>query len=87
VKYFSRPAFKREFLEALIHRASTFMWDRTVESEANREKVIFWIAIVVDFSAEALPSFRAKVEEAVKCDMFTVNLRFFHLDELRFKYG
>lgn len=87
VKYFSRPAFKREFLEALIHRASTFMWDQTDDDKSNREIVVFWIAIVVDFPKEALPEFKRKVEEAVRCDMFTVNLRFFHLEDLRGKYG
>ncbi|HWX65877.1 MAG TPA: hypothetical protein VNZ27_05540 [Rhodanobacter sp.] len=90
VKYFSRPAFKREFLEALIHRASTFMWDQTVgdkNSNITKDKVIFWIAIVVDFPKEALPEFKRKVEEAVRCDMFVVNLRFFQLDDLKAKYG
>ena len=90
VKYFSRPAFKREFLEALIHRASTFMWDATLgdkEAEHQREKVVFWIAIVVDFPSEALAEFKRKVEAAVRCDMFTVNMRFYQLDELKAKYG
>lgn len=87
VKYFSRPAFKREFLEALIHRASTFMWDQTVDDKAVKEKIIFWIAIVVDFPEEALPEFKRKVQEAVRCDLFTVNLRFYHLDHLKAKYG
>lgn len=90
VKYFSRPAFKREFLEALIHRASTFMWDATVgeeDSHASREKVIFWIAIVVDFPSEALEEFKRKVQAAVRCDMFAVNLRFYQLEELKARYG
>ena len=87
VKYFSRPAFKREFLEALIHRASTFIWDQTVEEKTSRERVIFWIAIVVDFPKGALPDFKRNVEDAVRCDLFTVNLRFFHLEDLKAKYG
>lgn len=87
VKYFSRPMFKREFLEALIHRASTFMWDKTVDDKVNRERVIFWIAIVVDFSEEALPDFKRQVEEAVRCDLFTINLRIYSLSDLKAKYG
>ena len=63
------------------------MWDQTVDDKSNRDIVVFWIAIVVDFPKEALPEFKRKVEEAVRCDMFTVNLRFFHLEDLRGKYG
>jgi hypothetical protein len=85
VKYFSRPTFKREFLEALIHRASSFVWDQ-IFKEA-KDKVIFWIAIVVDFPREALPEFKKKVEDSVRCEFFTVNVRFYHLDDLKAKYG
>lgn len=87
VKYFSRPAFKREFLEAQIHRASDFVWENTFDEKVTREQVIFWLAIVTDFPVEALPKFRKEVEDSVRCEMFTVNLRFYRLDELRSKYG
>jgi len=87
VKYFTRPAFKREFLEAIIHRASGFIWQKTFDEEKERDKIILWIALVVNFDKSALPAFEAKVNEAISSELFDVRLRFYHIDDLKSKYG
>lgn len=58
-----------------------------VVDKADREKVFLWLVVVVDFDNSLLPDFKRKVEEAVKCDLFDVHLRFFHIDDLKKKYG
>lgn len=87
VKYFSRPTFKREFLEAVVHRASGFIWNTTMDEKVERETIVLWLAIVVDFDKTALPAFQKKVEESVSSELFEVRLRFYHMNELREKYG
>ena len=87
VKYFTRPAFKREFLEAVIHRASGFIWQKTMDEKTERETIVLWLAIVVGFERDALPSFQKKVEDSVSSELFDVRLRFYHIDDLREKYG
>lgn len=87
VKYFTRPAFKREFLEAVIHRASGFIWQKTMDEKTERETIVLWLAIVVGFEKEALPAFQKRVQESVSSELFDVRLRFYHIDDLRSKYG
>ncbi len=87
VKYFSRPTFKREFLEAVVHRASGFIWNKTMDEKAEREAIVLWLVLVVDFDKSALPAFQQKVEESISSELFDVRLRFYHLNELREKYG
>jgi len=87
VKYFTRPTFKREFLEAVIHRASGFIWNKTMDEKEDRETIILWLALVVGFDKAALPAFQNKVEESVSSELFDVRLRFYHIEELRQKYG
>lgn len=87
VKYFTRPTFKREFLEAIVHRASGFIWKKTMDDTTERETIVLWLAFVVDFDKSALPAFQKKVEESVTSELFEVRLRFYHMNELREKYG
>ncbi|OQA31214.1 MAG: hypothetical protein BWY57_02452 [Betaproteobacteria bacterium ADurb.Bin341] len=86
VKYFNRPAFKREFLEAVIHRASGFIWNKTMDAKTERDSIVLWLAIVVGFEREAMPTFQKKVESSVSCELFDVRLRFYHIDDLKKKY-
>ncbi len=87
VKYFTRPVFKREFLEAVIHRASGFMWEKTMEEKKSRENVFLWLVLVVDFDKSALAAFEDRVKSSVSSQLFDVKLRFYHIDDLKKKYG
>lgn len=87
IKYFSRPVFRRELLEAIIHRSSGFLWEQVFAKDSERNNPILWIVIVVDFSRGALPEFQKCIEELVKSDLFEVRFRFYHIDDLKKAYA
>jgi hypothetical protein len=87
IKYFSRPTFKREFLEAALFRASAFLWNQLFDDSNKREDIVFWLIVVADFPRDGLPKFKEQFEKQVSSEFFTLNIRFFHIDDLRNKYG
>lgn len=62
------------------------MWDKTVDDKANRESIFLWLVLVVNFDRNDLPEFKKKVEDLVKCSLFEVKFRFYHLDDLKMRY-
>jgi hypothetical protein len=87
IKYFSRPAVKREFLEAVLYRASTFVFRQLFHDKPELKDAVFWFVLVTDFPPEALASFKQKISDLFVRDLFAVEILFFTMDELVAKYG
>lgn len=85
IKYFSHPTFKKEFLEALLHRAASFLFAQMFDK--GRENIAFWFVIIMDFPKKDVTTFMSQVRQSVVSDLFRVNFLFFHYDELEKKYG
>lgn len=85
IKYFSRPTFKREFLEAPLFRASSFLWAQMFDK--NRENITFNFVIVMDFPKEHISNFTNQVQQNVGTDLFKVEFLFLHYDDLEKRYG
>ena len=85
VKYYARPMFKREFLEAPLHRAASFLFSQTFDH--GRDNAVFWFVVVMDFPREAAPAFIEEVRGSVVSDLFKVEFLFVHFDELAEKFG
>ena len=58
-----------------------------MDEKTERETIVLWLGIVVGFEKDALPTFQKKVEESVSSELFDVRLRFYHIDDLKEKYG
>lgn len=86
IKYFSRPAFRREQLESALFRASAFLWKQLFDDSNKREDIVFWLIVVVDFPKGELPKFKEQFEKWISSEFFKLNMRFFHITDLRNKY-
>ncbi len=74
VKYYRRPAFKKEFLEAALYRASSiFLHELANERE---RKFCLWFVVVTDFDGRALEEFRSRVISSVDTGNFAVKWLF-----------
>jgi len=86
IKYFSRPNFKRDFLQAALYRASSFLWDELFDDKNKRDNVVFWFVIIMDFPEEDAGHFKENIQKIISGPLFSVKFLFFHFGELERKY-
>lgn len=89
IKYYSRPNFKREFLESILFRASEVFISRLFEADEKLRvtDAVLWIVFVVEFDKAALPNFERAIEHALKSNLISFTLKFFHIDDLRIRFS
>lgn len=85
VKVYRRPAFKREFIEAVMYRATSLILHDSV-SKKDREFCL-WLIIVTDFEGEALIEFEQRMKRAVDTNNFEVKWLFVPKSKLKLKSG
>lgn len=86
VKYFQRPAFKQEFIEAALHRVASVAFSPSVFDSDKYNEVIFHLVIVVGFRDEKIEEFAKKLKSRIRSELFTVEYHFYDLDDLRRKF-
>jgi hypothetical protein len=81
VKIYRRPAFKKEFIEAVMYRASSLILHDSLSSR-NRESSL-WLIIVTDFEGATLTEFESQMKNSVDSDNFSVHWTFVPRSRLR----
>lgn len=74
VKIYRRPAFKKEFIEAELYRATSLLLHESVNNRSRDFRL--WLVIVTDFTGDALEEFKARMRNSVDTNNFDVEWAF-----------
>lgn len=70
VKYYRRPVFKKEFLEAVLYRASSIVLHESLRGKDR--KFCLWLLIVGEFDGPAMEEFEKQVKASIDTNNFAV---------------
>ena len=80
VKIYPRPAFKKEFIEAVLYRAGSLLLHESVNNRSRDFRL--WLVIVTDFSGDALDEFKMRMRRSVDTNNFDVEWAFIPISNL-----
>lgn len=86
VKYFQHPIFKREFIEAALHKVASVAFSSSVFDSDKYDEVIFHLVVVVGFRDETIEEFARKLKSRIRSELFAVEYHFYDLEDLRRKF-
>ena len=86
VKYFRSPNFKREFIEAALHRVASIAFSPTFWDSGKYDDIVFHLVVVVEFSRKEIDNFEKKLRSQIHSELFAVQYHFYILDDLRKRF-
>jgi len=86
VKYFQRPVFKQEFVEAVLYRVASVAFSPSVWDSDKYNEVVFHLIVVAGFPRENLEDFAKRMKSRIRSELFAVHYHFYNLDDLRQRF-
>ncbi len=86
VKYFQKPVFKAEFIEAALHRVASVAFSPFVWDSGKYDNIIFHLVVVFDFPSEQFPEFERRLRSRIREELFEVQYHFYDLATLKERF-